>query len=48
VACIAGAIAESFYSGVPDHIRKPVMEKPGERLEGVVNEFAKRYRHMSR
>jgi ADP-ribosylglycohydrolase len=43
MACIAGAIAEPFYGGVPDHIRKPVMEKLDERLEGVVREFGERY-----
>jgi ADP-ribosylglycohydrolase len=43
MACIAGAIAEAFYGGVPDHIRTPVMEKLDDRLEGVVNEFTDRY-----
>ena len=43
MACIAGAIAEAFYGGVPDHIRTPVMEKLDDRLEGVVNEFMDRY-----
>lgn len=43
MACIAGAIAEAFYGGVPDHIRRPVMEKLDDRLEGVVNQFTERY-----
>jgi ADP-ribosylglycohydrolase len=43
MACIAGAIAEPFYGGVPDHIRRPVMEKLDDRLEGVVKEFAEKY-----
>jgi ADP-ribosylglycohydrolase len=43
MACIAGAIAEPFYGGVPDPIRGAVMEKLDERLEGVVREFAERY-----
>jgi ADP-ribosylglycohydrolase len=43
MACIAGAIAEAYYGGVPGHIRGPVLEKLDDRLEGVVNEFAERY-----
>ena len=43
MGCIAGAIAEAFYGGVPDHIARPVMEKLDDRLEGVVNEFTAKY-----
>jgi ADP-ribosylglycohydrolase len=43
MACIAGAIAEAFYGGVPEAIRGPVMEKLDERLEGVVGEFTEKY-----
>lgn len=43
MACIAGAIAEAFYGGVPDHIRGPVTEKLDDRLEGLVNEFYAKY-----
>jgi ADP-ribosylglycohydrolase len=39
MACIAGAIAEAYYGGVPEHIRGPVMEKLDDRLEGIVTEF---------
>jgi ADP-ribosylglycohydrolase len=44
MACIAGAIAEPFYGGVPGHIRGAVMEKLDERLEGVVRVFTEKYR----
>jgi ADP-ribosylglycohydrolase len=43
MACIAGAIAEAYYRGVPDHIRLPVLERLDDRLLGVVNEFTERY-----
>jgi ADP-ribosylglycohydrolase len=48
MACIAGAIAEAYYGGVPEHIRKPVMERLDDRLEGVVNEFYTKYGHRIR
>ena len=43
MACIAGAIAEAYYRGVPDHIRHPVLERLDDRLEGLVSEFTERY-----
>ncbi len=43
MACIAGAIAEAYYGGVPDHIGGPVMERLDDRLEGLVNEFTEKY-----
>ncbi|NJK81967.1 MAG: ADP-ribosylglycohydrolase family protein [Chloroflexaceae bacterium] len=43
-ACIAGAIAEALYGGVPDHIRLPVLHKYlDERLRGVVELFRGQY-----
>jgi ADP-ribosylglycohydrolase len=43
MACIAGAIAEAHYGGVPEHIRGPVMEILDDRLAGVVVEFTEKY-----
>jgi ADP-ribosylglycohydrolase len=43
MACIAGAIAEPFYGGVPAHIGKAVTDKLDGRLGGVVNEFRAKY-----
>lgn len=43
MACIAGAIAEAHYGGVPEHIHGRVMEKLDDRLESVVNEFTEKY-----
>jgi ADP-ribosylglycohydrolase len=43
VACIAGAIAEAHYGGVPDHIRGRVLEYLDDRLAGIVDEFTERY-----
>lgn len=43
MAAIAGAIAEAFYGGVPNHIRGPVMERLDDRIEGVLAEFTEQY-----
>ena len=43
MACIAGAIAEAFYGGVPDHIAEPVFAILDDRLRGVVIEFQNRF-----
>jgi ADP-ribosylglycohydrolase len=43
MACIAGAIAEPFYDGVPAEIADPVLELLDERLSDVVMEFRERY-----
>ncbi len=44
MACIAGAIAEAFYRGVPDHIAGPVRERLDDHLAGVLDEFTEKYR----
>ena len=42
-ACIAGAIAEPFFGGVPKHIAGPVWEKLDDRLLGVTEAFRARF-----
>jgi ADP-ribosylglycohydrolase len=43
LACITGGIAEAFYGGVPEEIRRQAWERLDERLRGVVQEFERRY-----
>src|SRR5262245_1638426 len=43
MACIAGAIAEPFYGGVPPHIAGPALALLDDRLRGVVREFRERF-----
>jgi ADP-ribosylglycohydrolase len=43
MACIAGGIAEAFYGGVPEGIRKRTMVRLDERLRGVAEEFVERF-----
>src|SRR5439155_8341191 len=43
MACIAGAIAEPFYGGVPAEIAKAVMGRLDDRLQQVVGAFRERY-----
>jgi len=43
MACIAGAIAEAFYGGVPEAIAAPVLAALDERLRSVVIEFRGRF-----
>ena len=43
MACIAGAIAEAFYGGVPEEIAGPVLARLDDRLRGVVAAFRDRY-----
>jgi ADP-ribosylglycohydrolase len=43
MACIAGAIAEAYYGGVPAAIAEPVLERLDDRLRGVVHAFRARY-----
>ncbi len=43
MACIAGAIAEAFYGGVPDEIRTKALGLLDERLRGVAEDFVARY-----
>src|SRR5260370_3431566 len=39
MACIAGAIAEAYYGGVPDAIANAVVARLDDRLRSVVHEF---------
>lgn len=39
MACITGSIAEAFYGGVPQYIRKPVLERLDNRLRAILEEF---------
>ncbi len=43
MACIAGGIAEAWYGGVPQAIRKEALSRLDARLRGVVEEFAARF-----
>jgi ADP-ribosylglycohydrolase len=43
MACIAGAIAEAFYGGVPEDIRVRTLAALDERLRVVVEEFIARF-----
>jgi ADP-ribosylglycohydrolase len=43
MACIAGAIAEAFYGGVPPQIAEPVLAALDDRLRSVVREFRQRF-----
>jgi ADP-ribosylglycohydrolase len=43
MACIAGAIAEAFYGGVPDHIAEATRMALDPRLVEVVDQFRRRY-----
>jgi ADP-ribosylglycohydrolase len=43
MACIAGAIAEAFYGGVPPQIAEPVLAVLDDRLRSVVREFQERF-----
>jgi ADP-ribosylglycohydrolase len=43
MACIAGAIAEAYYGGVPAAIAEPVLARLDDRLRSVVREFRERY-----
>jgi ADP-ribosylglycohydrolase len=44
MACIAGAIAEAYYGGVPEAITEAVLARLDDRLRSVVREFRERYR----
>ena len=41
-ACIAGSIAEAYYGGVPEHIRKETLSRLDERLLGIFDAFQTR------
>ncbi|HTU91256.1 MAG TPA: ADP-ribosylglycohydrolase family protein [Gemmataceae bacterium] len=43
MACIAGAIAEGYYGGVPAEIAESVLARLDDRLRSVVREFRERY-----
>ena len=43
MACIAGGIAQAFYGGVPDEIRKQTLARLDGRLRAVVEEFEARF-----
>jgi ADP-ribosylglycohydrolase len=43
MACIAGAIAEAYYGGVPATIVEPVLARLDDRLRNVVQEFRQLY-----
>jgi ADP-ribosylglycohydrolase len=44
LACIAGAVAEAHYGGVPDHIASRTLDTLDDRLRDVVRQFHRRYR----
>jgi ADP-ribosylglycohydrolase len=44
LACIAGAVAEAYYGGVPPHIAGPAREALDDRLRRVVDQFYERYK----
>ena len=43
MACIAGAIAEAYYGGVPRKIAEPVLARLDPQLRSVVGQFRERY-----
>ena len=43
MACIAGAIAEAYYGGVPAAIAEPVLARLDDRLRSVVQKFRGHY-----
>jgi ADP-ribosylglycohydrolase len=43
LACMAGAIAEAYYGGVPLPVREFVFQRLDERLSGVVRTFLAKY-----
>jgi ADP-ribosylglycohydrolase len=43
LACIAGGIAQAYYGGVPEDIRRPTLARLDDRLRGVVEEFEARF-----
>jgi ADP-ribosylglycohydrolase len=43
MACIAGAIAEAYYGGVPDAIRVRRLAALDQRLRSVVEELVERF-----
>lgn len=43
MACMAGAIAEAYYGGVPVAISEAVLGRLDDRLQSVIREFGERY-----
>lgn len=43
MACIAGAVAEAFYGGVPNHVAAETRARLDAHLTGVLDEFTERY-----
>ena len=43
LACIAGAVAEAHYGGVPAHIAAPTLANLDDRLRNVTVQFCERY-----
>lgn len=43
VACIAGAIAEAYYKGVPHWIREETMEKLPDSFKDIIKQYHKRF-----
>jgi ADP-ribosylglycohydrolase len=43
LACIAGAVAEAYYGGVPGAIREQALARLDDRLRGVIAEFESRF-----
>jgi ADP-ribosylglycohydrolase len=43
MACIAGAVAEPFYGGVPEKIARRVRKRLDDRLRGIVDKFVQRF-----
>jgi ADP-ribosylglycohydrolase len=43
MACIAGAIAEAYYGGVPAAIAEAVLERLDDRLRNIIRQFGERY-----
>ncbi len=42
IACMAGSIAQAYY-GVPEYLKKQAMGKLDSHIEGIIEEFNKRY-----
>jgi ADP-ribosylglycohydrolase len=47
LACITGGIAEAYYGGVPEEIRRQALERLDERMRAVVEKFEKQYPLMA-
>ncbi len=43
IACITGGIAQAFYGGVPDFIKKKVTEILDDKLNGITADFSRQF-----